>query len=488
MAVKQDTPMPLGASAGTPTPARSASAVPPSDDPMVASVLQRLPDGTKRIVAQAPGRLDVMGGLADYTGSLSLNLTIADRVCVALASRRDGMVSVTSVHDGDEDPIAPTVLRVDNLVGSAGPPLVTVDGEKITSATNGHVTGCVCGTLIEAMRAGIATDLGGGFSIVVRSALDAYSEAGADAALAAATLVALARAIDVELDPLEAVAVCHRVETEWLGSKFGVGDAAGVMLGTSNTLTELRCEPCALAGSIPLPDDLVMMGLDCGAAQPDARLKCERVRTATFMGRLLIDRIIRHDKMDHLQWDGYLSRVSMADYVERFRDRIPTRLKGREFLDRFGETGDPLTRIDPDFLYKIRSRAEHHIYENARAAKFAECLSRGIRNADYGILSEAGELMYASHWSYRQRCGLGNVRTDRLVTLIRRHGVEDDLFGAKLSGRSLGSIVTVLLRASQRSAAALADVVQSYQSQTDHTLRRLVGTSPGALASGAQLF
>ena len=42
------------------------------------------------IVARAPGRLDVMGGIADYSGSLVLELPIAEATLVAL-QKDDGV-------------------------------------------------------------------------------------------------------------------------------------------------------------------------------------------------------------------------------------------------------------------------------------------------------------------------------------------------------------------------------------------------------------
>ncbi len=36
------------------------------------------------IVTRAPGRLDVMGGIADYSGSLVLQLPLAEATCTAL--------------------------------------------------------------------------------------------------------------------------------------------------------------------------------------------------------------------------------------------------------------------------------------------------------------------------------------------------------------------------------------------------------------------
>src|SRR5687768_11800636 len=61
-------------------------------------------------VSRAPGRLDVMGGIADYTGSLVCEGTL-DRACaVALAERDDRQVQVFSFNLLDEH--RPFTLRV----------------------------------------------------------------------------------------------------------------------------------------------------------------------------------------------------------------------------------------------------------------------------------------------------------------------------------------------------------------------------------------
>ena len=50
-------------------------------------------------VARAPGRLDVLGGFADYSGSLALQLPTAEAACVALQRREDDLVRLWSPCD-----------------------------------------------------------------------------------------------------------------------------------------------------------------------------------------------------------------------------------------------------------------------------------------------------------------------------------------------------------------------------------------------------
>jgi len=60
-------------------------------------------DDTPVFVARAPGRLDVMGGIADYSGSLVLQWPIREATRVALRRWTAQRISITSVA-GDRHP------------------------------------------------------------------------------------------------------------------------------------------------------------------------------------------------------------------------------------------------------------------------------------------------------------------------------------------------------------------------------------------------
>ena len=52
-------------------------------------------------ITRAPGRLDVMGGIADYSGSLVLELPIAEATLVALQKDEAPRVSIISLVDDE---------------------------------------------------------------------------------------------------------------------------------------------------------------------------------------------------------------------------------------------------------------------------------------------------------------------------------------------------------------------------------------------------
>lgn len=454
----------------------------------VAESLKGLESGAPRFLATAPGRLDVMSGLADFSGALVLQMPLAEHVCLAAQTRQDGMVTLATVPDSDR-PEGLRRMSVGSLVEASrvaaqesqrAPPFADV------RENDAHCVRNVWGVLIEMLRRKIVDGLGGGLTLVLGSTMGGLSDIGTESATAAATLAAVARAMNATPEPVAAAEVCRRAINDWLALPVGISETFCSLFGEAHAVTQLQCDPCTFVGALRLPESLELVGVHCGSVNQEWRVRYERARTAACMGRLLIDRIVRHEGGNHASWDGRLARVSVADFVERFRNRLPTKLKGSEFHDRFGETGDPLTRIQPDVVYKIRSRTEHHIYENARANEFVECLARWMRTGEDGELERVRDLMHASHWSYGQRSGLGSVETDLLTNLIRQHGREIGIIGSRISGRGCGGVVTVLLKATKEAHAALHSAIEDYEQKTGKSTTLLRGSLPGALTAGVR--
>ena len=56
------------------------------------------------LVSRAPGRLDVMGGIADYSGSLVLEMPIAESTFVAVQKTDDARISIASLQPASRVP------------------------------------------------------------------------------------------------------------------------------------------------------------------------------------------------------------------------------------------------------------------------------------------------------------------------------------------------------------------------------------------------
>ena len=52
-------------------------------------------------ITRAPGRLDVMGGIADYSGSLTLEMPVAEAAFAALQKQNSQSIEIISLNSND---------------------------------------------------------------------------------------------------------------------------------------------------------------------------------------------------------------------------------------------------------------------------------------------------------------------------------------------------------------------------------------------------
>jgi L-arabinokinase len=277
---------------------------------------------------------------------------------------------------------------------------------------------------------------------------------------------------------LRLAALCQIVENRVVSAPCGIMDQVTCALGQAGKLLALRCQPHDVLGWHTVPAGLTFVGLDSGVKHAVGGKRYPLVRCAAFMGRAMIQDELQRGGEDPAR-AGYLCNLSPAEYRARFRDLLPVRLSGAEFLRRWGETGDTATTVDPDAIYRVRGATEHPIYENARVQRFIRLLERGDAPA-------AGRLMYGSHRSYTRNCGLGSPETDLLVSLVRAEGPSNGLYGGKITGGGSGGTVAVLAKARRdgtlapEAAAAISRVSAAYQERIGRPPRSIAGSRPGA--------
>lgn len=439
-----------------------------------------------RYVTQAPARLDLMGGLADYAGSLVLQYALPLYARVGVAPRNDQKVSITSAGWGANGERAQCVWPLSVLYTPAGK---LASPELIAS----HFDGCGCGwakplagvfyTLLEA---GAVPHFGGGACVVAESEIPTNAGVGSSAALAAATAWALTALCQKTVAPIEVARLCQRAENLVAGIPAGITDKVVALLAEPGHLLQMLCQPHEMRGHVELCRGTKIIGIDSGAKSPKKAEKFIETRVASFMGLRIIESLARSRPGPHDLTGGYLANITPTDYVERFRDRLPTKMRGRDFLEEYGHISDAITRIEPETIYKVRSRTEHHVYENDRVHRFAERYFRASRTGERDALVEAGELMYASHWSYSQRCGMGSIETDVLVNLLREQGVARGIFGAKVTGGGCGGTLAVLMMDTPAAAEAVETACRAYTERTGLAARVLSGSAGGAARTPPQ--
>src|SRR5947209_11766913 len=71
-------------------------------------------------VARAPGRLDVMGGIADYSGSLVLEMPIAEATLAAVQTSDHEVISIVSLSEDIEKMFSFKMRLSDLEIGGGG--------------------------------------------------------------------------------------------------------------------------------------------------------------------------------------------------------------------------------------------------------------------------------------------------------------------------------------------------------------------------------
>jgi galactokinase len=411
--------------------------------------------GCEVVVARAPGRLDVMGGIADYSGSLVLEWPLADATFVAL--QRDPPLTVTVVSGARRAQVPlPKLLTLDYREAQA----------FFAADPSSHWAAYVAGAYVVLAREQ-RVEFPDGARILVTSSVPEGRGVSSSAALEVAAMMAICAAYGVTLEPRRLAMLCQQVENLIAGAPCGVMDQMTAALGESGQLLALLCQPAELLGGVELPRGLALWGIDSGIRHSVGGSDYGTVRAAAFMGRRILEDLTGR-RVD------YLANVTPPEFAS-LEYRVPARLVGRSFLDRYHDVSDDVTTIDPGRVYPVRAATAHPIHEHVRVREFAKQLST---SADAERL---GALMYESHASY-SACGLGSSGTDTLVTFARRAGQRCGVYGAKITGGGSGGSVAVLGRAD--AGPQVHALAAEYACHSAHAARVFSGTSCGAVACG----
>lgn len=435
-----------------------------------------------QVLTRAPGRLDCMGGMADYSGALALQATIEQGVYTAIGRREDQRIRIESVgwnHDGQ-----PSVFEwsLSMFYQSDGQFVVP---ESLSAKFDAcpwarHVAG-VCLGLLES---GDLPHLAGGFNLLIHSDIPPHAGLASSAALQVASAKAIAALFEIELTAPQILRACRLADLEVVRNEPGLVEHLTCLLGEADALLEIRCQPEEVIGSLQMPKGAMFAGVYSGLRLPIYHERYADNRAASLIGKFLIEQILKASGDTGDVNGGYLANIPPSEYVRRFRNQLPVKLRGRDLLAHFGQPAELDVTIRPDEIYKVRSRTEHHIYENDRAHRLMERMARARRTGERDALIEAGELMYASHWSYGQRCGMGSIETDLLVNAIRERGPARGLYGAKVTAGGCGGTVAVLMADTPAAREALEEACAAYAVKTRKQPVILLGSSPGAMAFG----
>lgn len=282
----------------------------------------------RTVIAQAPGRVNLIGDHTDYNDGFVLPAPL-DRVAYMMARRRtDRAVRLHSLHF-DED----VAYALDD------PPWDALPAWALYAAGVVHE--------IDA-RYGLPSGLDG--------VIDGTVPIGAGLSSSAALEVAVAMAVDalfgLDLSAIDTARLCQQVEHAYVGVQCGIMDQMAARLGTAGHALFLDCRSLEYE-PVPLPTEQARLVI------ADSRVRRELATSKYNERRAECDEAVR-----------FFQQVD--DRIAALRDVTPALLNAH---------GSAL----PDPLFQ---RARHVVHENERVQQARNCLAEGDLAA-FGALMDA---------------------------------------------------------------------------------------------------
>jgi L-arabinokinase len=433
-------------------------------------------------VARVPARLDVMGGIADYSGANVCEAVLGRGMLMALQARTDRTLRIRSAQAGARSLPVETRIPLDyfssgGAIGSYAQIRELCHANPISSWA-AYIGGSIF-TLLKEEN----VELPYGFSFLLLSAVPMNVGIGSSAAVEIGTLSCLNAYLDLKLAGARIARLGQMAENHVVGAPCGIMDQIACASGREGRLTHILCRPGAIVGEVEIPPGTGFVGINSMVRHSVAGNAYGNVRIGAFMGKKIVNEIRAKTGRAPL---NYLTEITAAEFKSEYEKEIPETILGSDFLAKYKTHDDPVTTIQPDATYRVVGPARHPVGENERVLKFIAAL-QAAKNGDAAALATAGELMYGAHESYRDNCRLSVPEVNFLVEAVRKRGAASGLYGAKITGGGTGGTVAVFGK-----IAALKEhipqIAVEFSRRVGVTPDIFEGTSPGAIEFGAKRY
>eukprot|EP00271_Cylindrocystis_brebissonii_P005262 TRINITY_DN17215_c0_g1_i1.p1 TRINITY_DN17215_c0_g1~~TRINITY_DN17215_c0_g1_i1.p1 ORF type:complete len:605 (+),score=77.79 TRINITY_DN17215_c0_g1_i1:159-1973(+) len=285
-------------------------------------------------VARAPGRLDVMGGIADYSGSLVLQMPIREACHVAVQcppahspessrsdtsgaavpnslptsatealpssvspdkskSRYPGILRIVSFGATESHRSASFSIPLSTFYSTSDPstPISYEEARELFAKVGGPTAtwaAYVAGTLLVLMQERGVRFGESDVCMLVSSEVPEGKGVSSSAAVEVAAMSAVAAAMGEKVKGRDMAVMCQMVENRVVGAPCGIMDQMASACGQQDRLLALLCQPATIVGHVPIPPHLRFWGLDSGIRHSVGGADYGTVRTGAFMGRRII--------------------------------------------------------------------------------------------------------------------------------------------------------------------------------------------------------
>ncbi len=431
-------------------------------------------------VTRVPARLDIMGGIADYSGSNVCEGTLGCGIAMAIQPRKDRTIRIRTLQMGAQNLAAETGIPLD-LFNSNGEyaaygQIRSICRSNPLAAWSAYIVGSIFVLLKEhSMR------LYNGLNIFLLSGVPMNSGISSSAAVEISTLYALQNYLKLDMPALRMAELGQLAENMVVGAPCGAMDQITVAAGRHGKLLHILCRPGSIAGEISIPRGAAFAGINSMVRHSVAGRAYGDVRTGAFMGKRIINAARASKGEKEIQ---YLTELGAAEFEKKYRGLLPETISGSGFLKKFRTHEDPATEIRHDRAYRVAGPTAHPVHENQRVLGFIQALKTAKDEKDF---IKAGTYMFACHESYGKNCRLSVPETDYLVDCVKKRVRPGGLYGAKITGGGSGGTVAVF-GSRKTIAKEIRAVADEYEKETGLKPDVFSGTSPGAEEFGALAY
>ena len=433
------------------------------------------------LIARAPGRLDVLGGVADTIHATVVQYPLEEGIIVAAQQRTDRRVLIRNLNL-NKDHVLTVEYRIDDLVDAIQKGDWTIVRSPSASPEKSWCSRILAALAMTLSRITEKNDIRG-INIALQSSLPYGAGLGASAAQLIALLLLLKEVYSLPGDLAELADTGHMIMRNILQEENGRAEFITILAGERDHLTIVQGQPLKIKATFALPRKLEFWAIDTGVRKTAEGHQLKDVLASLWIGYASL-RKSPVDGESGMPGMGEFDKITREDWQRRLKKQVPYRCSGGEALQQHPELDNETAWIDPEKRYLPRNMIEFAIEEEMRVKAFIQLFGEGETELEESRLVEAGALLLDSHLHFSKVCAMVSPEAEWLVSALTAMGPAAGIYGARAMPWGASSSVVVL--AQKGCMDALHNLVSRYTSYSGKTPHISNMSSSGAQALGVR--